>query len=80
MILTLFNPLDTMTHVTLLPSDKENDHWDTGKVDKLDNLLSDAIQYTSTSILHTFSAFCSGGFVCCRTVGHFSKNLFKRTG
>lgn len=31
-ILTLFNPLDTMTHVTMLPSDKEDDPWDNAKV------------------------------------------------
>ena len=32
MILTLFNPLDSLTHVTLLPSDREEDEWGTGQV------------------------------------------------
>ena len=32
-ILTLFNPLDVMTHVTLLPTDKENDPWNNARVE-----------------------------------------------
>jgi dynactin-4 len=32
-ILTLFNPLDTMTHVTLLPSDMEEESWEVAKLE-----------------------------------------------
>ena len=35
MILTLFNPLDTMTNVTLLPNDKDDNTHDTAKVEKI---------------------------------------------
>lgn len=31
-ILTLFNPLDTLAHVTLMPREPTEDDWDTAKV------------------------------------------------
>ena len=31
-ILTMFNPLDSLTHVYLLPDDKEDNDWTNSKV------------------------------------------------
>ena len=34
-ILTMFNPLDTLTHVYLLPDDREDAEWTNSKVPRL---------------------------------------------